>query len=232
MLNLRGTTCSGGAYSPDPGLRYSFTVRADYGDGPGPASTPSLESPAPRGFPDVPATAWYAQGVDWTTAYEALFGYPAGGFKPTKAGTRAQAAFALWTLAGRPPATGDGADDSDVPETARYAPAVQWLDDAGIDTGRPDGTFRPRGRINRARLAVWFHRASGLLAGSPASTYPDVPDAAWFSDAADWWQAQGLSAPVSGSSFKPKAGVKRNQLAGWLWNLARTPAAWGAGYPY
>ncbi|MBL8774747.1 MAG: CocE/NonD family hydrolase [Acidimicrobiales bacterium] len=218
--------------SPDPGLRYSFSVRATFAGGPGPASTSSLESPGPAGFSDVPATAWYAPGVDWTTAYGALSGSAGGLFKPAKAATRAQAALALWTVAGRPAASGDGAVDTDVPETARYAPAVDWLDDAGIDPGFADGTFRPRDPINRARLAVWFHRASGLVAGSPASTYPDVPDAAWYSGAADWWQAQGLGAPVSGSSFKPKATVKRNQLAGWLWNLARTPAAWGAGYPY
>lgn len=218
--------------SPDPAERYSFTVRATYGDGAGPSSTSSLESPAMAGFTDVPEGAWFAHGVDWTTAYGVLSGYPGGVFEPTKAATRAQVATALWNLAGRPTATGDGSSYSDVPDGARYHPALDWLDDAGIDSGFADGTFRPRGTLTRARLAVWMHRASGALAGSPPNTYADVPAGAWYADAADWWQAQALGVPSTATAFKPRATVKRSQLAGWLWNLARTDAAWGAGYPY
>ncbi len=219
--------------SPDPAERYSFTVTATYVDGDGPASTSSDLVPTSGRFADVPGAAWYADGVDWTTAYGVLSAYPPGLFKPTKAATRAQVASALWNLAGRPAATGDGASYSDVPGGARYHPALDWLDDAGIDSGFADGTFRPRGTLTRTRLAVWMHRASGTLAGSAPSTYADVPDGAWYAGAADWWQAQGLGAGSPGTAtFKPKATVKRSQLAGWLWNLARTDAAWGTPSPW
>lgn len=219
--------------SPDPDTRYSFVVTASYADGVGPASTSSDVAPAPAGFSDVPPSAWYAQGVDWTTAYGVLSGFPGGVFKASAGATRAQVASALWNLAGRPAASGDGSSYSDVPVGARYHAALDWLDDAGIDSGFGDGTFRPRGTLTRARLAVWMHRASGALAGSPPNSYADVPDGAWYSAAADWWQAQGLGAgsPAT-TTFKPKATVKRSQLAGWLWNLARTDAAWGTASPW
>lgn len=218
--------------SPDPGTRYSFTVRATFAGGPGPWSTASQESPGPSGFADVPPTAWYAEAVDWTTAYGVLSGYPHRKFGPGRVATRAQVATALWNLAGRPAATGDGATYADVPVGARYQPALDWLDDAGIEPAPADGKFRPRDAINRARLAVWLHRTSGALTGSAPNTYADVADGAWFAAAADWWQAQGLAAPSTAASFKPAAPVRRGQLAGWLWNLARTPAAWAADHPW
>ncbi|HMZ10464.1 MAG TPA: S-layer homology domain-containing protein, partial [Plasticicumulans sp.] len=90
--------------SPDPAERYSFTVTATYVDGDGPASTSSDLVPTSGRFADVPGAAWYADGVDWTTAYGVLSAYPPGLFKPTKAATRAQVASALWNLAGRPAA--------------------------------------------------------------------------------------------------------------------------------
>lgn len=218
---------------PDPGTRYSFTVRATYAGGAGPASTPSLESPAPNGFADIPASAWFAPGVDWTRAYGVLSGYPGGGFRPAQAATRAQVAMALWNLVGRPAPTAPESF-TDVPAGARYGDAVAWLAEVGADYGFPDGTFRPRATLNRARLALMMHRVSGTLtAGVPDNTYSDVPDAAWYTDAANWWQAQGPAAggPPS-SAFKPRSAVKRSQLAGWLWNLARTPAAWATAYPF
>lgn len=219
--------------APDPGARHSFTVRATYADGPGPASTPSLETPGPAGFTDVPSASWYAQAVDWTTAYGVLSGYPPRLFKPTKAATRAQLAMALWNLAGRP-APAASSSYSDLPSGARYADAAAWLDEAGIDPGFPDGTFRPRATVNRARVALMLHRMSGVLtAGVAPNTYTDVADGVWYEDAADWWQAQSIATAVPGATkFRPRATVKRNQLAGWIWNLARTPAAWASGYPF
>lgn len=219
--------------SPDPGTRYSFTVTAGYADGDGPPSTSSDVSPGPAGFSDVRPTSWFSPGVDWTTAYGVLSGFPGGTFKAAEGATRAQVAMALWNLAGRPAAAGDGASYADVPAGARYHAALDWMDDAGIDSAFADRTFRPRATVNRARLAVWMHRASGALAGSVPNTYDDVPDAAWYAGAVDWWQAHDLGAggPAS-AAFKPRATVKRSQLAGWLWNLARTDAAWGTPSPW
>lgn len=219
--------------SPDPGLRHSFIVRATYADGDGPASTPSLETPAPARFSDVAPASWYARGVDWTTAYAVMAGYPGGVFLPRNVATRAQVALALWNLMGRP-APSAPETYTDVTARAPYSRAVAWMAETGVDTGFPDRTFRPRVSVNRATLAVMLHRVSGALtAGVPEHSYPDVPDGASYGDAADWWQAYGLASggPVS-TAFKPQAIVQRSQLAAWLWNLARTPAAWASGYPF
>lgn len=218
--------------SPEPGTHYSFVVTASFADGDGPASTSSDMAPAGHRFSDVLPSSWFTPGVDWATAYGVLAGYPPDLFKPTKAATRAQVAAALWHLAGRPPATGDGSSYSDVSASARYHAALDWLDDAGIDSGFRDGTFRPRGTITRARLSVWMHQASGALTGSSPNTYSDVPDGAGYAAAVDWWQAQGLASDPAAVRFRPRGTVKRSQLAGWLLNLARSEAAWGSPSPW
>lgn len=218
--------------SPNPGVRYAFTVRATFADGDGPPSTPSLDAPSTGRVIDVSPASWYAHGVDWTTAY-GLLSAPGGRFRPGTAATRAQVALALWSLMGRP-TPGSVEAYADVPDGAPSSDAVAWLAEAGIDRGFPDGTFRPDATVTRARLAIMLHRVSGALtSGVPDNTYTDVPDGVRYTDAADWWQAHRLTAGGPASTrFKPRATVKRSQLAGWLWNLARTPIAWATGYPF
>ena len=56
-----------------------------------PAPTPSVQA-----FPDVPASAWYAEAVNELAARGILNGYPDGTFKPEQTATRAEVAVMLY----------------------------------------------------------------------------------------------------------------------------------------
>ena len=55
-----------------------------------PAPTPSVQA-----FPDVPASAWYAEAVNELAARGIVNGYPDGSFKPEQTATRAEVATLL-----------------------------------------------------------------------------------------------------------------------------------------
>jgi len=44
----------------------------------------------------------------------------------------------------------------DVPSTSPFKEDIDWAVDAGIATGFPDDTFRPRDPVNRQQAARWF----------------------------------------------------------------------------
>ena len=79
------------------------TVAAVYADdlaligagGTVPAPTPE-PTPDAKPFPDVPASAWYAEAVNELAARGIVNGYPDGSFKPEQTATRAEVAVMLY----------------------------------------------------------------------------------------------------------------------------------------
>ena len=60
-----------------------------------PAPTPE-STPDAKPFPDVPASAWYAEAVNGLSARGIVNGYPDGSFKPEQTATRAEVAVMLY----------------------------------------------------------------------------------------------------------------------------------------
>ena len=110
-------------------------------------------------FTDVPANAWYAPYVNWAAENGVVYGVSDTEFAPDAEITRQDMAVMLYRYAGQfgiQLGTGTPAitftDEADI---AGYAlPAVQALQRAGVISGMPDGSFRPRDTATREQACV------------------------------------------------------------------------------
>ena len=110
-------------------------------------------------FTDVPADAWYAPYVGWAAEHGVVYGVSDTAFAPDADILRQDMAVMVYRYAERfgirlgtdvPPVT--FADAGDI---AAYAlPAVQALQRAGVISGMPDGSFRPREHMTREQACV------------------------------------------------------------------------------
>ena len=110
-------------------------------------------------FTDVPANAWYAPYVNWAADNGVVYGVSDTEFAPNDEITRQDMAVMLCRYAeqfGIQLGTGTPAvtftDEADI---AGYAlPSVQALQRAGVISGMPDGSFRPRDTATREQACV------------------------------------------------------------------------------
>ena len=180
------------------------------------------DAPRTQGFADVPACAWYTQGVAWMAA-NGVTRNTTGNFGPKSGITNGQLALLLWNTMDAPSGLPDHTF-TDIPTNAAYNDAVDWMVDTGLV---PDGgTFSPKRQVNRGRVAnlLW------QLAGSPVApdlTIPDVSETAPFADAVDWAVAHGIITPQANGNVLPRNKVTRAQAAVMLHRLASTSPAWG-----
>ena len=110
-------------------------------------------------FTDVPADAWYAPYVSWAAENGVVYGVSDTAFAPGADISRQDMAVMVYRYAecfgirlgtDVPPVT--FADTGDI---AAYAlPAVQALQRAGVISGMPDGSFRPREHMTREQACV------------------------------------------------------------------------------
>ena len=110
-------------------------------------------------FSDVPAGAWYAPYVNWAAENGVVYGVSDTAFAPDAEISRQDMAAMLYRYAGQfgiQLGTGNPAitftDEADI---ADYAlPAVEALQHAGVISGMPDGSFRPRDTATREQACV------------------------------------------------------------------------------
>ena len=109
-------------------------------------------------FADVPTGSWYAPYVNWAAANGIVNGTSATTFDPNTTISRQDMAVMLYRYAQQygialPEQT--AAPFTDEGSVAAYAlPAVQALQRAGVISGMPDGSFRPRERMTREQACV------------------------------------------------------------------------------
>ena len=120
------------------------------------AGSPTVSGKA---FPDVSASAWYADAVAWASANGVVSGYENGGFGPGDPVTREQLAAILYRYAQlRGKATDQTADLSGYPASvtiSAWAPqALKWAVGSGLISGTGTHTLSPRGTATRAQFAV------------------------------------------------------------------------------
>lgn len=116
----------------------------------------------PHPFTDVADRAWYADGVCWVAAEGIATGFRDGTYRPQRSINRAEMVVMLWRAAGSPEGAAHHAF-ADVPDGAWYRAALDWAVAAGIVTGFPDGTYRPKAPVNRGQAAMMLFRTHGDL---------------------------------------------------------------------
>jgi len=114
-------------------------------------------------FPDVAADQWYTDAVKWAAENGIVLGHFNGLFAPNDNVTREQLAAILHRyqkFAEKiPPNTAEARAFTDADSISDYAKEdVNVLVMQEIITGRPDGSFDPRGNATRAEFAAMLNR--------------------------------------------------------------------------
>ena len=112
---------------------------------------------------------------------------------------------------------------ADVKSTDYYAKPVEWAVGKSITNGTSATTFSPNRTCNNAQIITFLWRAAGcpasrLYSGS-FNPFFDVPDDAWYLDAAKW----ALGEIVFESNFKPDAKCTRASTVEFFWRAAGSP---------
>lgn len=126
-----------------------------------------------RDFADLPAATRVARSASWAVSRGVLPARADGSFDPAGTVTRAEGALALWRLAGHGPIAPTEVDVAAHHVIADYAPAVEWLDDRGLDSFLVGGVFRPDAPLRRAQLVRALRRLS-----FDGGAWADLPDGA------------------------------------------------------
>lgn len=170
-------------------------------------------------FADVPASAYYADAVEWAVEQGITSGTSATTFSPDMSCTRAQIVTFLWRANGSPKA--DGANPfTDVSADAYYYDAVLWAVKEGITSGTSATTFSPDATVTRGQTVTFLYRGAGTPAVSGGS-FADVAADAYYADAVVWAVKEGITSGTGGNSFSPDAPCTRGQIVTFLYRDAK-----------
>ncbi len=105
-----------------------------------------------------------------------------------------------------------------------YHSGVDFMLENGFMNGVNSDTFRPNGTLNRAMVATVMYRIAGQPAVEGSSTFSDVADGTWYTDAVIWAQANGIVTGYNDGTFRPTKEITRQEMAVML---ARYAKLWG-----
>lgn len=166
-------------------------------------------------------SGWYKPAVDFAQASGLMAGVGGGKFAPTLTTTRAMVAQVLYEAEGAPSVEGLTCPLTDVAPDQWYTDAVIWAYNAGVISGRGDGTFCPDDTITRQEMAVmfygWLSGGESLIDGEQIKTalakFDDGADvAAWAQEAVAYCYLANIMVGNDGR-FDPAGSLDRAQLA-------------------
>lgn len=110
-------------------------------------------------FRDIPSTSLFCGEIDWTATNGVAGGFADGTYRPARSVSRAQlAAMAARLAEGPEPADCDRRPFVDVAVRHPLCAEIAAMAEAGIVTGRADGTFEPDATVARQETAAVLAR--------------------------------------------------------------------------
>ena len=100
-----------------------------------------------------------------------------------------------------------------------YANAVTYVTLTGLMNGTGTG-FSPDVTINRGMMVTVLYRMAGSPAVSGENPFSDVAADTWYTDAAIWAAANGITEGTSDTTFSPTASLTREQMATFFYRFA------------
>lgn len=160
-----------------------------------------------------------AGAVDYVYKNNIMKGVSDVSFDPDAATTRAMAATALWSLAGKPAPGGEGFADT---RDGWFSPAAAWAKETGVSAGCGNGLFDPDEQITRQELAAMLYAFDGAKpADADLSVFADAGSAdGWAVPALKWTVSNGFLDTKSGA-LAPNGPVSRAQFAAVLEKYCR-----------
>lgn len=108
----------------------------------------------------------------------------------------------------------------DVPASAWYYDAVEYVYENGLMSGVSGGWFAPDDTLTRAMLVQTLYAMEGRPAAASAG-FADVASGDWYASAVNWAAANGVVSGVSETGFGPNNALTREQLALILYRFAQ-----------
>lgn len=109
---------------------------------------------------------------------------------------------------------------ADVPASAWYCDAVEYVYENGLMSGVSGGRFAPNDTLTRAMLVQTLYAMEGRPAAASAG-FADVASGDWYASAVNWAAANGVVSGVSETGFGPNNALTREQLALILYRFAQ-----------
>ena len=176
-----------------------------------PETTKPTPEPAENPFTDLTEAASCYKAVLWAVAGKIASGTGEGTFSPDAVCTRAQFVTFLWRAAGSPAPTGEGNPFADVAEDAYYRQAVLWASERGVAGGVSPTLFDPDGACTRGQAVTFLWRMAEKPAAAGKTDFTDLPQDAYYAEAAAWAVSAGVAEGVSETTFGPDSVVTRGQ---------------------
>ncbi len=162
---------------------------------------------------------WAETSIDWAFTTGITSACPTDGSPdstcPELSVTRDEMAQFMWRSKGQPTPTVT-ADFDDVATSSTYGSAVDWLAEEAITLGCTATSYCPDGTVTRAEMAAFLWRLQDSPEGSAPAGFGDVPEDAFYSDAADWLLAAGITTGCTTSSYCPQGAVTRAEMFTFL----------------
>ena len=123
---------------------------------------------------------------------------------------------------------------SDIPETAWYAPAVEYVQENGIMNGEGEDRFDPEGKMTRAMFVQALYRMTENRDSSFMGywyDFSDVDPSLWYSESSRWAYLTGVANGCGDNLFEPMQPVTREQMAQFLYRYAERTGNELSGFP-
>lgn len=171
-------------------------------------------------FKDVPSNYQYYNEIEYSAKNNIITGYSDGTFKPKENISREHAAVILARVLNLNTNNVKDPNFKDVPKTHVYYKQIAAVANAGIMSGKENGTFDPKGKLTRAQMAKIISEAFELdytkvqtaSLNNQKISFADVPSQHW---AVSYIQALAYHNVTTGyqdGTFKPNENIRREHF--------------------
>jgi uncharacterized protein YkwD len=99
---------------------------------------------------------------------------------------------------------------SDLPDTNRNAPAIEYLTEVGVINGYPDGSFKPDNTVNRVEFLKLVLISSEIPTDVETVTpFPDVNNSEWYAKYVRKAYSEGWIEGYPDGTFKPEQSINK-----------------------
>ncbi len=112
----------------------------------------------------------------------------------------------------------------DVVETDWFYDAVIFTTERNLLQGTSRSVFNPNGALTRAMVATILYRMAGEPKATSSSSFTDVEDNCWYTDAVDWASDVGVVNGYEDNTFRPNKKISRQEMAVMLARYAEKVA--------
>ncbi|WP_404404976.1 phosphodiester glycosidase family protein [Jeotgalibacillus malaysiensis] len=189
------------------GVVYFDDLKAEYG-----------QNYAEPIFRDIPNDYWARDQISYLTDRSLINGYQDGTFKPVTTLSRAHAAVLLTRMMNLPTDNITDPGFTDINKNHMYYKEIAAAANAGIISGKADGSFDAGASLSRAQMAVILTRAYGFD-GMYSPEIKDAPQSFWAHKEIHALAEAGITVPYEGNYYRPNESVNRSQFSTFMYRI-------------